>query len=258
MITLDQLPLYILVPIFDHLYDMEDYLAIRRTCKKFKVASSQHSFITQERFADFQKCQRKLYQRLAVLVPKDGRWELQNCAVPFLCKMMNIPSIRYPYSSPWMERVCAEFLKVSEFWTIGYKRADMIYNDVLHKMANTNFTILNLSNNDLNYGLFDDVFKLVRANTTNIKLKELVLRNTLLTNLSCLGNIQDLFDNCCLYLNGTCFNYKHYKKTITGVALVFDIDSLNRKTTRRIFRDNDGKPSNHVTVPRNVRLCFQH
>lgn len=270
MIIIDQLPLRILITILDYSWNMEDYLAIRQTCKRFKTALSYNSFIPPKAFEGFQECQREFYRQLVKYIPKDGKWDLSHGNVSSLIDLLQRKTRKYEYGD-WllvgddfelvtqetlvqeherkqMVQLCYEIFGSHEYCIIGHRRITRIYDDVVFKIANTNFTVLDLTSNHLNnidnIDNITNIFNVLKRNATSIKLKKLVLHSNNLTDLSCLVDIQDLFDDCYLYLTGNRWRHNQYQGTVTGVARVFVIgQGLNRTKAQRIFRDNKGQPA---------------
>lgn len=269
MTTLLQLPAHILISVFDYLTCMEDYIAVRGTCKRFMLVLEHHHLITRDKYEEFQKCQREFYQRLAKFIPKDGEWKLDNYMLGFVCTEFrntnrNLCQSFHQIIDGQLQRVtkrvteserhriqmkfiCCGIYGYSEYDIIGYERVTRIYNDILHKLNTINFKVLNLFEIDIWQISVDELFdSIIRRSTRKLKLKKLVIRIASLTDLSHLHDNQDLFDDCYLYLQVCSNRLKHqtFRNTITGIARVFITGKgLGRKKAQRIFRDNRGQPA---------------
>ena len=256
MTAIDQLPVYILTHVFSCMPDMKDYLVLRETCKRFKLVLANHHPITPTIFAEFQKCQRKLYQVLTLHNPCDDKWDLSGDWLGYICDLLKRKDQKYGYrvsGAPFgqrrmpeqkqqqarMEGVCSNIRCSNEYGILGYERVTLIYNDAMYKMANSKFTILDLSNCKVN-DYWDSFFAMIRQNTNTIKFKKLVLSNTGLTDLTRVHDIQDLLDDCCLYLDGNNLMRNQFQGVISGVAQVFGIGQCLKKD-RLSFRDNRGQ-----------------
>lgn len=269
MTTLLQLPTHIIISIFDYLTCMEDYIAIGSTCKRFMLVLKYHHLITRDKCEEFQKCRRELYQPLAKFIPKDGKWKLNHHMVSFIRKTFLTRTYEWEYTSSQMidgrlqpiVREAAEqehyrlhiaclfreLCDSSSYSLVGQDRATKIYDDVVYKLANNNFKVLDVSGVDEELILFGGLFNsIIRRQTGTLKLKKLVIRVANLMNLSYLHDNQDLFDDCYLYLQVCSNRLKHqtFRNTITGIARVFITGKgLGRKKAQRIFHDNRGQPA---------------
>ena len=150
---------------------------------------------------------------------------------------MMFTELQKPREEWYLEAECFR-----EYLILGHDRISQIYDDAMYKLVNSNFTVLDLSNNHITE-YWDYLFNIIRRNPHNIKLKKLVLHTTSLADLKQLHDIQDLFDDCTLHLpNKGCYN--RYQGVITGVAFVIILgDKFKERNVQRIFQDNNGKPA---------------
>lgn len=255
MSSLATLPTYIITIIFHHLTDISTYLILAATCKRFKTILNSYSTITSQQITQFQSAQRQLYQALSFSNPRRNEWVLDG-KMNLVCDIMQktLPKAMSIRQSGLIKFMFVQLQKPKEEWDLALKcfheylilgrdRIAQIYDDVMYKLANSRFVLLNLSHNKRLYKHWDYFFTVIRRNPHNIKLQHLSLRSTKLTDLGRLYDIQDLFDNCTLHLpKDTC--YSTYQGVITGVALVFIQDDRSDKgKLQSIFRDNDGNPA---------------
>ena len=260
MMTITHLSTYILITIFTYL-NIEDYLALNATCKRFQTVLNHHDIIPKQ-ITEFQSAQRKLYQEVAFYIPRNNVWDL--CGkLNYVCGILRTETLCYIGDRHCVKErdMFTDLQKPRDEWDLsaeyfhdylilGHDRIARVYDDAMYKLANSNFTELNLSNNYVcSYGgdpcdTWQYLFQIMRRNPHNIKLKKLVLHGAYLNNLDQLYDIRDLFDNCELYLPNKRYYGTRRKHVITGVATVFISGSkFKKKKAQKIFRDNSGEPA---------------